>query len=144
MTSKQDTFCWKEASIVNCEWLHQNLNRDDIRIFDCSSFLDYTDNHPTKPYNVISGFSEYNTTSATNANSASAAINKWLKPIVPEGCVIHSFRHSLRDRLRAVQCPSDMIDQIGGWSTAGVGQAYGEGYSVSGLNDFMLALYHEA
>ena len=36
-------------------------------------------------------------------------------------CVTHSFRHSLRDRLRAVQCPSDMIDQIGGWSTAGVG-----------------------
>jgi len=24
-----------------------------------------------------------------------------------------------------VQCPSDMIDQIGGWTTAGVGQSYG-------------------
>jgi len=36
----------------------------------------------------------------------------------------------MRDRLRAVQCPSDMIDQIGGWSTAGVGQAYGEGYRL--------------
>ena len=23
-----------------------------------------------------------------------------------------------------------MIDQIGGWSTAGVGQAYGEGYGL--------------
>ena len=67
---------------------------------------------------------------STNANSASAAINKWLKPRVPEGCVIHSFRHSLRDRLRATQCPSDMIDQIGGWSTAGVGQGYGEGYGI--------------
>ena len=75
-------------------------------------------------------FPRYNTNSSTNANSASAAINKWLKPRVPDGCVIHSFRHSLRDRLRAVQCPSDMIDQIGGWSTAGVGQAYGAGYSL--------------
>ena len=37
-----------------------------------------------------------------------------------------------------------MIDQIGGWSTAGVGQGYGEGYSVSGLYDFMLGLHHEA
>ena len=36
-----------------------------------------------------------------------------------------------RDRLRAVQCPSDMIDQIGGWSTAGVGQSYGEGYRLN-------------
>ena len=89
-------------------------------------------------------FPRYNATSSTNANSASAAINKWLKPRVPEGCVIHSFRHSLRDRLRAVQCPSDMIDQIGDWSTAGVGQAYGEGYSVSGLYNFMLDLTHEA
>jgi len=24
-----------------------------------------------------------------------------------------------------------MIDQIGGWATAGVGQAYGEGYGLS-------------
>ena len=37
-----------------------------------------------------------------------------------------------------------MIDQIGGWSTAGVGQGYGEGHSVSGLYDFMLDLHHEA
>jgi len=49
---------------------------------------------------------------------------------VPNGCVIHSFRHSFRDRLRAVQCPSDMIDQIGGWHTAGVGQGYGDGYPM--------------
>jgi integrase len=80
----------------------------------------------TSPY----AFPRYTSTKGTNANSASAAINKWLKPRVPEGCVIHSFRHSLRDRLRAVQCPSDMIDQVGGWSTAGVGQAYGEGYDL--------------
>ena len=78
-------------------------------------------------------FSKYTSASGTNANSASAAINKWLKPRVPEGCVVHSFRHSLRDRLRTVQCPSDMIDQIGGWTTAGVGQSYGEGYGLSVL-----------
>ena len=80
----------------------------------------------TSPY----AFPRYTSSKGTNANSASAAINKWLKPRVPEGCVVHSFRHSLRDRLRAVQCPSDMIDQIGGWATAGVGQAYGEGYGL--------------
>jgi len=80
----------------------------------------------TSPY----AFPRYTSPKGTNANSASAAINKWLKPRVPDGCVIHSFRHSLRDRLRAVQCPSDMIDQIGGWSTAGVGQSYGEGYDL--------------
>jgi len=76
-------------------------------------------------------FPKYTSAKGTNANSASAAINKWLKPRVPEGCVVHSFRHSLRDRLRAVQCPSDLIDQIGGWATAGVGQGYGEGHTLN-------------
>ena len=55
-------------------------------------------------------------------------INEWLKPRVPVGCVIHSFRHALRDRLRAVQCPSEMVDQIGGWSSGKIGEGYGEGY----------------
>ena len=66
-----------------------------------------------------------------NANSASAALNKWLKPSVPIGCVMHSFRHSLRDRLRAVECPADIIDAIGGWTTEGIGHQYGEGHSLS-------------
>ena len=57
-------------------------------------------------------------------------IEKWLHQYVPEGCTMHSFRHSMRDRLRAVECPSDVIDQIGGWATEGVGQGYGEGYEL--------------
>ena len=40
------------------------------------------------------------------------------------------FRHSFRDRLRAVECPSDIIDAIGGWKTFGVGQGYGSGYGL--------------
>ena len=36
----------------------------------------------------------------------------------------------MRDRLRAVNCPSDMIDQIGGWSSGKVGEGYGEGFSA--------------
>ena len=51
--------------------------------------------------------------------------------------VIHSFRHSLRDRLRAIECLSDIIDQIGGWSTAGVGRSYGNGYTLVVLDSWM-------
>ena len=71
------------------------------------------------------------------ANSASAALNKWLKHYVPVGCTMHSFRHSMRDRLRAVQCPSDITDQIGGWTTDGVGQGYGSGYPMSVLREWL-------
>jgi integrase len=75
-------------------------------------------------------FPRYTNENKCNANSASNGLNKWLKPRIPNDCVIHSFRHSLRDRLRAVQCPSDIVDAIGGWSTSGVGQTYGSGYNL--------------
>ena len=48
----------------------------------------------------------------------------WLKPREQEGCAIHSFRHAMRDRLRAMECPSDIIDGIGDWQISGVGQRY--------------------
>ena len=47
----------------------------------------------------------------------------------------------MRDRLRAVECPSDIIDQIGGWLTQGVGAAYGDGYSVNILEKQMAKAY---
>ena len=47
---------------------------------------------------------------------------------------MHGFRHAMRDRLRAVSCPSEVIDQIGGWASAGVGVSYGNGYSLELLH----------
>ena len=82
-------------------------------------------------------FPRYTTEEACNAASASAALNKWMKPHVPEDCVVHSFRHSMRDRLRAVQCPFDIVDRIGGWTTAGIGNSYGAGYDLPVLHEWM-------
>ena len=85
-------------------------------------------------------FPKYNDGKRTNANSASAALNKWLKLKIGRGYTIHSFRHSMRDRLRAVECPSEIIDQIGGWLTYGVGNSYGKGYDYRILNKWMKSL----
>ena len=64
------------------------------------------------------------------ATHASNPVNKWLKRDFA-GLTAHSLRHTFRDRLRAVECPMDIIDQIGGWrSVGGVGVSYGEGYST--------------
>ena len=82
-------------------------------------------------------FPRYNRQQYTNANSASAALNKWLKGYVSKGQSIHSFRHSMRDRLREVDCPSEVIDQIGGWARSGVGDSYGEGYSLSKMHEYL-------
>jgi integrase len=82
-------------------------------------------------------FPRYCNESECKSNSASAALNKWLSPRVPNGCVIHSFRHSFRDRLRAVECPQDITDRLGGWSVGGVGEAYGLGYPLEVLSKWM-------
>ena len=57
-----------------------------------------------------------------------------------ENCGVHSFRHSFRDRLRAVECPLDIIDAIGGWKTFGVGQGYGSGYGLDVKYKWMIII----
>ena len=51
--------------------------------------------------------------------------------------VVHGFRHAMRDRLRAVSCPSEMIDQIGGWSSGKIGEGYGQGYTLNQESTFL-------
>ena len=85
----------------------------------------------------IFAFPRYCNETGCKANSASGGLNKWLHQYVPDNCVIHSFRHSLRDRLRAVECPSDVVDAIGGWKTSGVGHGYGNGYPLEVLEKWM-------
>ena len=82
----------------------------------------------------IFAFPRYTTKDICNANSASAALNKWMKEKLSKPYVIHGFRHSFRDRLRAIECPSDIIDQLGGWRLKSVGQGYGKGYELSVLS----------
>ena len=38
----------------------------------------------------------------------------------------------------AGECPTDIIDQIGGWSRKGVGESYGRGYQVEQLWRWMV------
>ena len=44
-----------------------------------------------------------------------------------------SFRHSLNDSLRALNCPSEIIDEIGGLPKGSVGEGYGEGFKQEDL-----------
>ena len=84
--------------------------------------------------NAPSVFSRYITNGNLNANSASAALNKWVQRNVGPQIVVHSLRHSFRDRLRKVECPPDIIDEIGGWARIGTGDKYGRGHDVEALH----------
>jgi len=75
-------------------------------------------------------FPRYCSPLGCKADYASSTLNKWLRKHLPDGCVVHSFRHSIRDRLRDVGCAADLIDQLGGWATTGVGMNYGHGHSI--------------
>jgi len=88
----------------------------------------------------VFAFPHYTNKEYCHTNSASAALNKWLKPRVPKKCVIHSFRHSMRDRLREINTSSEMIDQIGGWSNQNTGNNYGLGYKMNVVYKYLLKL----
>ena len=75
-------------------------------------------------------FPRYTRDGACKGDHASAALGKWLKKDF-DGLTAHCLRHSFRDRLRAIECPMDLIDQIGGWkSVISIGNSYGNGYKL--------------
>lgn len=83
-------------------------------------------------------FPRYIKDGTCKATHASNALNKWLKHEF-DGLTAHCLRHTMRDRLRAVECPMELIDQIGGWKTVGgVGARYGQGFSVGKAKSWLV------
>jgi len=82
-------------------------------------------------------FPRYTTDGKCNSNSASAALGKWLKNQCETGATIHGIRHAFRDRLRTIEAPVDLIDQLGGWSSKSVGFGYGDGYAISTAHKYL-------
>ena len=82
-------------------------------------------------------FPRYVTGGKCSADYSSAALNKWLKNDF-DGLTAHCLRHTFRDRLRAVDCPLELIDQIGGWrSVSSIGAGYVQGYSIDAIKHHM-------
>ena len=68
------------------------------------------------------------------ATHASNALGKSLKKDF--GLTARSLRHTFRDRLRASECPLELIDQTGGWSSIGtIGSKYGQGYELDAVRE---------
>ena len=73
----EKTVKWKYPQfIVSCDWLNERQNDKSIRIYDCTTYLAYKDDDQETPYDIISGFSEYQ--SAHIPNSAFIDIQKHL------------------------------------------------------------------
>jgi len=66
MTGKLD---WKfPSAIVNCEWLAKNIDNNNIRTYDCTTYLHYRDNDPSLPYVVESGREQYEKSHIPNSS----------------------------------------------------------------------------
>ena len=56
----KDDVQWKyPEAIIECDWLHDQIRNPIIRVYDCTTYLHYTDDHPLKPYDVESGLADY-------------------------------------------------------------------------------------
>ena len=118
---------WRRLKTKSSERLIPLINES---LWACKRILEYNNDS-------IYAFPRYTSSKGCNANSASAALNKWLKEKLLNGYLIHGFRHSFRDRSRAIECPTEIIDQLGGWSLRSVGQRYGKGYELYVLSKWI-------
>jgi integrase len=75
-------------------------------------------------------FPQYTNETECRATSASAALNGWIRRLpLPHTC--HELRHTMKDLLRAVQCPKEISDAITGHGKKDTGDGYGDGYPLS-------------
>jgi integrase len=85
-------------------------------------------------------FPQYTTADKCNSDSASATLIKWLRSrdgLKNAKVDNHSLRHTMKDLLRAVQCPDSIQDQILGHTTKGTGAGYGKGYPLEVLAEWV-------
>ena len=67
-------------------------------------------------------------------DNASATANKRL---LPWKLTTHSFRHTLKDRLRDVGCPKDIRDAIQGHANGDVAETYGQGHTLRTMQEWL-------
>lgn len=83
----------------------------------------------TMPEDAEYPFSKYTSVKGCKASSASATLIGWVRGRI-KGHSVHELRHTLADRLRAVECPRDIAFSITGHAGSSVGDGYGNGYNL--------------
>lgn len=84
-------------------------------------------------------FPQYTMADKCKSDSASATLVKWIRGrdgLKDATLDNHGLRHTMKDLLRAVQCPDSIQDQILG-HTKGIGAGYGKGYPLEMLAEWI-------
>jgi integrase len=75
-------------------------------------------------------FPQYTSADGCKATHASGALNGWLRRI-PIAHTCHDLRHTMKDRLRELECPHDIHERITGHGKKSVGDGYGSGLQLA-------------
>lgn len=84
----------------------------------------------------IQAFPRYTNGKTCNGTGASNALNDWIRSRGIDNTT-HSFRHSMRDRLRNVNANKEIQDAVGGWGKIDMGEKYGQGYALKLLKEWL-------
>lgn len=77
----------------------------------------------------VFAFPRYTTATECKATHASGALASWIRRL-PLEHTAHDLRHTMADRLKAIQCPKDIRYAIDGHAAQDVGDTYGTGYGL--------------
>lgn len=77
----------------------------------------------------VFAFPRYTSQDQCKATHASNTLAGWIRRL-PMEHTSHDLRHTMADRLRAIQCPKDIRYAIDGHAAQDVGDTYGSGYGL--------------
>jgi integrase len=80
-------------------------------------------------------FPRYAAAHNIKSDSASATLNKWIKSVIGGTKGTHSFRHAMKDRLRAANIGDDIQKALLGHDSLTQADSYGWGYEVPVLHE---------
>ena len=86
-------------------------------------------------------FPRYNNTEKTNANSASAAVNKRMKALGFEEFSAHHLRHTVKRLMRDAGVPQDLRDAVQGHGGQSVAEHYGRGVALGRIKEALQATF---
>ena len=84
-------------------------------------------------------FPRYNRSAKTNANSASAAVNKRLKALGFDEFSAHHLRHTVKRLMRDAGVPQDLRDAVQGHGGQSVAETYGRGVALERMKEALEA-----
>jgi integrase len=82
-------------------------------------------------------FPRYAADNDISGDSASNAINKWLRESLKIDKTTHCFRHAMQTRLKHAGVPKEFRDEIGGWGTRTISDGYGEDFLLRQLREHL-------